>query len=355
MPVAGVWSGTAWGSYSGTLALDLRSDAQQVVGEMIFSELGIGQTRAKLVGNISSDGRLEVDLQSFTSNIPPDQYDLPSRGKISGRYHAEQDFIEGTWTTDRATSGKFALIRRLSEAPAIPPPVSVQAIQRPNRVPPLHNRTDTLGSYRFDQEDLAGLAEVVCGSTRVLSPAINIVSEGRGFIHVGADSVLQDKTLPDVVYDAFISANEGIINAGHKLVAVTFKKNGPNTLFVSDYDRTWVEGKASEVVEFLRGRESKAARFLGKYGPVINSIIFLVLLGVLPSIHSLLHRFYVLAATFALLFTLLYSWRLAVSFKAYLRDKKLPWFRRYENVWLTLVSLLLTALITYLIARFTSH
>ena len=163
---------------------------------------------------------------------------------------------------------------------------------------------------------------------------------------------MADPSIPAVVYDLLISANEFVANLGSKVVTVTFKKHEPNTLFVSDYDRIWVEGKAAEIKEFLRDRESKAARFLRTHGPNLNSLIFLLLLWFLPSIHSLRQRFQILAATFALLFLLLYSWRLAVNSKISLREPKLSWYQKYENIWIAVMSVLLSALIVYLIERY---
>lgn len=352
MPIDGVWNGVASGAYNGTLTLDLKSEDRRVTGEIVLVEAGVGETAAKVSGELSDQGHLSATLDSFVSNIPTQQIELPRSGQIEGQYHADQEFIDGAWKTDLGTSGRFTVIRAVAQVTSRPArtPVPAQPLQR---VPPLHNRTDALGSYRLDHDDLIGLADVVRSGTNVLLAAVNITSEGRGFIHVGMDSVLADHTLPDVVYEMFVSANEAIIKVGHKIVALTFKKNGPNILFVSDYDRTWVEGKASEIIQFLRGRESKAARFLSKYGPFINSVIFLALLGFLPSIPVLKQRFEILAVVFGLLMVLLYSWRLAVSFKAYLRDKKIPWYRRYESLWLTFVTILLTAIASYLIARYT--
>lgn len=355
MTITGLWTGTSWGAYNGSLTLDLKDENHDVTGEVTLTEAGVGQTRARLSGDLSAEGHFRATLESFASTISGQEIQLPRTGRIEAQYHSDGEFIDGIWDTDLGTSGNFALIRTPSQVTNGLPGPSPPNTQGTQRIPLLHNRTDTLGAYRLDRDDLIGLAEVMRSGTKILSPAVNITSEGRGLIHVGVENVLGDRTLPAVIYEMFLSVNEPLIHVGNKIVTLTFKKNGPNTLFVGDYDRTWVEGKASEIIQFLKARESRAAKFLGKYGPLINSAIFLVLLGILPSIRSLLNRFEILAASFALLFLLLYSWRLAVSFKAYFREGKLPWYRKYENVWLTLTSVLLTALITYLIARYISR
>src|SRR2546425_11992642 len=101
-----------------------------------------------------------------------------------------------------------------------------------------------------------------------------------------------------------------------------------NTLFVSGYNQLWVEGKAAQIQEFLKEHESKAAHILRNYGQTLNSLIFLAMLALLPSIPSLRHRVIVVVFVFALLLLLMYSWRLAANTKVFLREAKFTWYEK---------------------------
>jgi hypothetical protein len=213
-------------------------------------------------------------------------------------------------------------------------------------------KTITLGSYRLDGQDLKRLAEIVRSGTRVAQPILNATERGRSFIHVGFDSLINDPHTPAIICDLVISVNEQYGQLGFHAVNLTFKKDQENTLFVSDHDPTWVEGKTAEIIEALRQNESRMVRFLRRYGSAVNSAIFLILLGLLPSIASLGRRLEVVFFTFGLLFALLYSWRMAVNTKIFLREQKLTFFQKHSNVWPSLLSVFLSGVIAYLIAKY---
>lgn len=142
------------------------------------------------------------------------------------------------------------------------------------------------------------------------------------------------------------------MKAGTNTAVLNLKKGDANTLFVSGYDQIWVEGKAAEAREFLDEHQSKATYILRNYGQTLNSLIFLAMLALLPSISSLRHRVIVVAFVFALLLLLMYSWRLAANTKVFLREAKFAWYKRNAGWLLVLLEVGLTAWVGYLIQRF---
>ena len=57
-----------------------------------------------------------------------------------------------------------------------------------------------------------------------------MLPEGREFIHIGMDSLLADHSLPDVIYEVRVAANEPAVQSGNSTVVVTLKRNDPNIL-----------------------------------------------------------------------------------------------------------------------------
>jgi hypothetical protein len=219
-------------------------------------------------------------------------------------------------------------------------------------VPPLITKTVVLGSYRLDEQAVRRLVDLMKRGTKVGTPAINASHKGSEFIHIGVDNLLADPSVPAIIYNMIVAANEPIINVGTNTVVLNLKKGETNTLYVSGYDRIWVEGKAAEVRAFLEEHESKATYILRNYGQTLNTLIFLSMLALLPSIAALKHRLIIVAFVFALLMMLMYSWRLAANTKVFLREAKVAWYEKNAGWLLVVLEVGLTAWVAYLFRRF---
>lgn len=351
MSVTGNWLGTVWGSNTAVLTAVLRESDGRITGELVFAEPGVGQYKANLAAAIVDANRFSGGLDSFTSQL---DVTLPHTGTVAAFWNTAENTIEGDWQTDAGNSGKFALIKVRNQIAAAgsTPLAPLQASPAPTPTPPLVTKTLSLGSYRLDQEDLRRLVDIVRAGTNIAQPVLNATSDRKSFIHVGLDSLLADSNTPDVIYDLVISVNEPVAQRGTRSINVSFKKHAENLLFVSGYDRTWVEGKAAEIIQLLTGWESKTARLLRKYGPYVNSIIFLLLLAFLPSVRRIGQRLGIVALTVLLLFVLLQSWRTAVNSKIYVRAPKLSWYQRHANLGVTVAGAILSGLIAWLIAKY---
>jgi hypothetical protein len=372
MPDKTFWTGSVWGTNKGSVAAELTRDGQQVNGAIVLFEPGIGQTRIRLSGQWNDANKITGRLDQFVGNFAVPVF-LPQLGVMDGTYDPEQTLITGEWKTDAGTAGKLVLVKaegllQLPEfgppqAPPQPqiappqtggPPPQAEANQ-PVEIPPaLVTMTKVLGSYRLDERALRNLEELVKGGTNIPIPAINAGVKGREFIHIGVDSLLADPSVPAILYDVRISASEPVVRKGNNTVTVTLKRNGPNTLYVSGYDRVWVEGKAAQIENFLHNHESKVAYYLRRYGGNLNQIIFLAMLAFLPSIHSLRDRLKVIVAVFLLLTSLLYSWRLAVNTKVFLREPKVAWYQKSAGFLLVILEVALTFFVAYLVHKYLS-
>ncbi len=342
------WNGVAWGTSNGSIAAEMDRDGTRVTGDFVFSEPGIGQTKARIEGEWAADNRITAALNQFTSEQSV-QLVLPQSGTMNGVFNPDENIIQGTWATELGTHGNFTLVKVAAQPVQVP---SGTASAATSASPALYSKTVILESCRLDEPSLRRLVEVVRSNTNVPTAVINAVDEGREFIHLGVESLIADPNVPSVVFSLIISANEPVINAGTRTVTLALKKDDPSTLFLSGYDRIWVEGQAAQIVSFLKNHESKAAGFIRRRGQILNSIIFLMMLGFLPSIPSLTDRFKVVGTTFLLLISLLYSWGLAKNTKVFLREPKIAWYERHSGWLLTLIEIALTGLIAYMIQKY---
>ncbi len=342
------WTGIIWGTNSGTVLVELVRDQASIEGTFVLVEPGLGQTHARIIGTWGQDNKIDAALGQFTSqhSVP---VVMPQSGKMQGVFDPATNTIQGEWSTDAGTNGNFALVRVAAQAPQVALPAVPQAPGVPSA---LVAKTVILGSYRFDEQSLRRLVDIIRSDTNVPTAAVNAAHEGREFIHLGVDSLIADPNVPSVVFNLIISANEPVIQAGTRTVTLALKRDDPNTLFVSGYDRIWVEGKAAQVESFLQHYESKAASFIRRHGQILNSIIFLLMLGFLPSIPSLTDRFKVVGATFLLLVALMYSWGMAKNTKVFLREPKIAWYERHSGWLLMLIEVALAGLIAFMIQKY---
>lgn len=351
------WNGSVWGDTTkGTVIAEFSREGNRLEGKILLFEPGLGQLQAKLSGGWSDENEIDAALQEFTGNynVP---VTLPKGGRIWGRFDSGEGVLAGEWETDTPSSGKFLMVK--IDAAQMPIPTLTNPLQGPHiaggpqsNIPPLVTKTVVLSSYRFDEKAVRRLAELVTSGTTVRTPAINASHDGSEHIHIGVDNLLADPAVPNVVYDMIVAANEPTQNIGSKTVTLTFKKNDRNSLYISGFDQVWVEGKAAQIQTFLKEHESKSAFLARNYGGNINSVLFLAMLGFLPSIPSLKHRLLVVVFVFALLLLLLYSWRLAASTKVFLREAKVVWYERNAGWLLVILEVVLTAWVALLIHRF---
>src|ERR1019366_4224468 len=362
MPDQTNWTGSVWGATTkGNVAAEIVRQGNRIGGKIALFEPGLGQLQALLSGEWSDANKITATLHLFTGNYSV-AVALPQTGKMDGTFHPTEGVIHGEWSTDTQTAGKFLLIK--IEAPqamqpsgpgsaAGPGAAPAQAVAPPNvGIPALITKTVVLGSYRLDEQAVRRLADLVKSGTNVSTPAINACYRGSEHIHIGVDNLLADSSVPSVVHNLIIAANEPIVNAGTNTVILNLKKSDRNTLFVSGYNQLWVEGKAAQIQDFLREHESKAAHILRSYGSTLNSIIFLAMLAFLPSIPSLRHRLVLVAFVFSLLLLLNFSWRLAANTKVFLREAQAAWYQKNAGWLLVLLEVGLAAWVTYLIQRF---
>jgi hypothetical protein len=354
------WNGTIWGTNAGPILVELERNGQRLSGSFLLIEPALGATRAKIEGIWKESDEFEAALEQFTGDFSvPVQ--LPKDGYIEGKLDASKSVIEGKWKTASGTNGKFVMalgpkidpqlpIQQVSATQAISPSKDQVSSQSPNG--PLVTTTLNLSSVRLDKVGLTNLAEVIKEGTAVDNPTINATHRGREYIHTSVSSLLQEPALPDSVETVIIAANEPIIGRGFKTVVVRLIKDGQNTIYVSGYDRIWVEGKARQIEVFLKNYQSKTVGFWRKYGANVNGLLFLVLIGILPSIPSLSNRMKVIAVTFLLLVLLRLTWAKSVNTRVFLRGEVIPRHIRYAEYILTPLAVIFSAIVAYLIQRY---
>ena len=98
-----------------------------------------------------------------------------------------------------------------------------------------------------------------------------------------------------------ITVNEANYSKGYKVINLNFKPVEGNTLQVSGDNSTWVNGRAAEIEDYVSRYSNKVSMLFTKHGPNFNSLIFLIVLILLPSINTVLARSVLMIITIFLL------------------------------------------------------
>lgn len=319
-------------------------------------EPGLGTTRARVLGSWTDTQGIDAEMDQFTAEFSV-AVQLPNKGRLRGSLDDTGLVMTGEWATDLNSEGRFVLVHGPKIDPALQePPVQTREVQTPEpeamQNSPLLTTTLFAGTVRLGRPDLGRLVEVVRNGMSVEDPAINLSHNGREYIHLGMQSLEAEASLPAIVETIIISASEPASKTGNRTVVVRLTKEGPNSIFVSGYDRVWVEGKASQVDLFLSSRKSRFAGFWRKYGNNANGVLFLILLGLLPSVPSLPNRIIVVFAAFLLLIVLRLSWAKIAHTRIFLQEGLVPFYIKYAEWILTPLAALLSGIIALLIARY---
>jgi hypothetical protein len=207
----------------------------------------------------------------------------------------------------------------------------------------------TLSACKLDARELAGLILLMIKDIDPsVQPTFTVNYRGSSFLKVGIDAFIKDTALPRIINSMLISVNEYNMGKGYKVVNINFNPTEGNTAYVSGNSDTWVNGRAAEIEDYINRYKSKTNFIFSKFGPVINSIIFLSILTLLPSFSSVIARVILVTITVLMLLLLgkIYkSWFPKAII--YLGEKEQTFWKRNKDA---LLASLITAGVTSIVA-----
>jgi len=345
------WVGVIAGTNHGHLTCELEVEGGRVVGRLTVVE------QTGLTYSASVEGTLiENHLKATLSDFKPGVDGLPTAGGLQGSLSPNGCEVEGDWQTNAGTHGTFRMCR--AQPPALAaeaaPATPTTAAPAPQPVA-FVTKTISLPSCRLEVQGLAGLLHVAQQGTTVLRPSFTITHRGRTLIKSGIEAFTSDRSLPHVIYDMSITFNEATEGRGYRAVVINLKKHEPNSLFVFGTDGTWVEGKCAEVKAYLQDYQTRIGYLYRQHGLWINSILFLGMLAVLPSVPTIRQRLLFVGLMGASLVGLVSLHRLVMpSSKVYLIDPPPAlWRKGQEAIVGTVVATVGAGILAFLSYLFT--
>jgi hypothetical protein len=190
----------------------------------------------------------------------------------------------------------------------------------------LYQKTVSLSSYKLDRTDFASLLKVVREGIDRKVIAAYTIKDGDKIYYELDEGLAADKSIPDKIKEITISLSEEVANVGDKVIQLSLGKQH-SALTVWSSDSMWVEGKCKQVTDFLKRYASRWQYYYGKCSTWINTLIFLCLLVILPSL-NILNRLIITTGVFILLALSLGSY-FYENTAIYLRKRKVSPIRKH--------------------------
>lgn len=336
----GKWIGIIDGTNKGQCILDLQEKEGKTEGSFFLHDIKFQNLNGKL--------ELEIRNNKFTGKVfdfLPNTEGNPRSADLKGDIGESGDEIKGEWSTDIGTKGTLHLFKHKE---AFVNPVPTAFISKPFKLP----------ACKMDARELGGLLALMMRDIAPnVQPTFVINYRGSSFFKMGLDAFIKDTALPRIINDMTISFNEPSAQSGYKVVNLNFKPSDDNNASISGDNPTWVNGRAAEIEDYVSRYKSKSTVFFTKYGPIINSIIFLSVLTILPSINSIIARVaLIIISVLALLM-------LAKIYKSwfpkaiiYLGDREQSfWDKNKDSIVTGLIIALVSAIITFIAKYLVMH
>jgi hypothetical protein len=336
----GKWIGIIDGTNKGQCVLDLQEKDGKTQGVFFIHDIKYQNLNAKI--------ELEIKNNKFTGrafDFMPRIEGNPTSANIKGEIAEAEEEIKGEWNTDIDTKGTLHLFKH-KESFVNPAPTAF--ISKPVKLP----------ACKLDARELGGLLALMMRDIEPsVQPTFTINYRGSSFFKVGLDAFIKDTALPRIINDMTIAFNEYNTQKGYKIVTLNFKPTDENNAFVSGDNPTWVNGRATEIEDYINRFKSKSSIIFTKYGNVINSIIFLSVLVALPSLTSIGARAILVSLTVLLLILLnrIYNNWFPKAI-IYLGDKEQSfWEKNRDSIIAGLITAVAGAIITFVATYLATH
>lgn len=336
----GKWIGIIDGTNKGQCILELQEKYGKTEGAVFIYDIKYRSLNAKI--------EIELKDKKFTGrayDFKPNSDGSPKEATIKGEILEEGEEINGEWSTDIASKGNMHLFKHKEN---FVNPMPTAFLSKPINLP----------ACKLDAREFAGLILLIIKDINLgVQPTFTVNYRGASFFKVGIDAFIKDTAIPRIINNMQISVNEYNLGKGYKIVNLNFNPIDGNSAYVSGDNDTWVNGRATEIEDYIKRYQSKTNVVFTKFGPVTNSIIFLSILILLPSLASILARGILVAITVLILLMLnqIYK-RWFPKAIIYLGEKEQTfWKRNKDAIFAGLITIFATTVVTFIANYFKNH
>lgn len=272
-----LWAGRVYGTNTGNLFIALENTGPAVSGTLRFNDTAYGLSVYSVVGTFGET--LHLQGTPATEPAPPIQ-----RGVLTVEARlTEEGNLRGTWESSVGTGGTFEAWPHDINSPT---PTAKPDGDVPEQI---YTRNIGLGAIRLYGDEVRRLIQYMKEDFRSSRVIATYNARGSQVTKYVEDFLLEAPALGDIGY-LKIQVQEHEAHGINKLVVIEFNDHGVNDVRVQGIRESWVVGKAEMLSGFLKKNQPTLVTTYRRFGLDLNSVIFLAMVILLPSITSLTDR-----------------------------------------------------------------
>lgn len=272
-----LWAGRVYGTNTGNLFIELDDTGPAVSGTLRFLDAAYGLALYSIVGTFGDTLRLEG--QPAVEPVQPISLGVLT---VEARL-TEEGNLRGTWHSSLGTGGTFEAYPHDINSPA---PTAKPDGDVPEQI---YTRNIALGAIRLYGDEIKRLIQYMKEDFRSGRVIATYNTRGSQVTKYVDDFLLEATALGDIEY-LKIQVQEPEAHGINKLVVIEFNAHGANEVRVQGIRESWVVGKAEMLSGFLKNHQPTLVTTYKRFGLNLNSVIFLAMIILLPSIDSLTNR-----------------------------------------------------------------
>lgn len=330
-----LWAGRVYGTNTGNLFIKFETSDRTVTGTLRFMDAAFGLTVYQIDGSFDEVLR----LRGVPLNRPDELEPIEVTAVLTS-----QGALRGEWQSEAGTAGTFEAYPH-----DLPPPDqrTAEAVALPLQ---LFTSNVTLGAVRLYAEEVIELIQVIRKDFVVGRPVVTYAVRGNEVTKFAEDFERETTSLGQLRYFK-VAIQESQAYGINKVVVVELNARGSNEIRVQGIDETWVMGKVEAIARFTRKFEKGLVTTYRKFGLELNSLIFAIMLVVMPEIAPLWKRGIFVGFVFAVLVSLLWLHRRFIpSVVLYLTEQKPTFVQRVRPTvvsWLVAMTATLAGAILF--------
>lgn len=328
-----LWAGRIYGTNTGNIFVEFDEVESQIVGRLRFLDALYGITIYSVRGSFTD--HLVLEGEWLHGGDPHNHGTLTINAELTSSGN-----FKGTWKSTIGTGGTFEIFPH-DLAVASEHHSLVQS--SPEQ---LYTRRVTLSAVRLYANDVSDLLQYAAEEFLSPRPVVTYRVRGNEVAKYATDFIQESSTIGDLDYFK-LTIQEPDSHGINRLVTIELNAKGTNEIIVQGTRESWVVGRSEALASFFRNYEKKFVTTYNKYGLGINSIIFLLMLVIIPEIQSVIDRVVFVCSITLLLLSLHWFHARFIPNTYILLDKSStnPFFRAWPTIfsWLSAVSASLVA------------
>lgn len=337
--IEGKWAGRIYGTNTGNIFCEFIPEKDKIVGTARINDDSYGLSLFKIVGNQNSS--IELELTQFSER---EELNNPIRINVKLKLQNDGNII-GEWLSENGHAGTFALY----------PHKNIDSKSISLEPQQIYSKTLRLGSIRLFRKDMEAIINFIKKDFPDSRLIITYNKYGSDVIKF-ADDFLNELDSLGELKGIKLSIQDIATNQSSRMVNVDLYPRENSEIRISGSNESWVLGKAESIKNQFSSFTNKFVTNYKRYGLVLNSLIFFIMLILIPEINPIEKRaIFVGSVVFLLSLMVLVHKRFIPNTIIFLTDiKPSVWNRIWPSTlsWLiSLTSALVASLIYYYLTK----